>query len=89
MLCYNIFFLGLFQKAIMQSGSVFNTWALNLKHKEEAFKLAKKLGCQEDNPTEILKYLKNVSAVDLLKASMYEVCDLTICVKHEIVLLNI
>ncbi|VVC34998.1 Hypothetical protein CINCED_3A008558 [Cinara cedri] len=63
---------GLFQRAIMQSGSMFNTWALNLKHREEAFNFAKKLGCEEDDPTEIIKYLKNVSAVNLLEASKYE-----------------
>lgn len=69
---------GLFQRAIMQSGCIFNSWALNLKHREEAFKLAKKLKCEDDDPIEIIKYLKNISAVDLVKASKYEVCDFTV-----------
>lgn len=57
----------------MQSGCIFNLWALNLNHREGAFKIAKKLGCQDDDPTKIIKYLKNLSAVDLVKASKYEV----------------
>lgn len=57
----------------MQSGSIFNPWALNEKHRENAFKLAKKLGCQKNDSKEIVEYLKKVSAADLVKNSSDEV----------------
>lgn len=64
---------GLFQKAIMQSGCAFNIWALNKNHKETAFDLAKKLGCQKVNPQEIVEYLKSLPATDLVKHTKFEV----------------
>lgn len=67
------FVVGLFQRAIMQSGCVFNSWAFNENHKEVAFKLAKQLGCQNDDPKEIVKYLKNIPTTDLVNASILDV----------------
>lgn len=64
--CLNI---GIFHKGIMQSGCVFNQWALNEKHKEAALKLAKDLGCHKDDPKEIVQYLLKVPATDLVKFS--------------------
>ncbi|XP_029344195.1 esterase FE4-like [Acyrthosiphon pisum] len=64
---------GSFHKAIMQSGCVFNPWALNERHTEVAFKLAEKLGCQKDDPKEIVKYLLNVPAIDLVKFSTLKI----------------
>jgi len=62
--------LGVFQKAIMQSGSIFNPWAFNEKHSiNAAFELAKNLGCEKQNPKEIVQYLQNVPANDLVKCS--------------------
>nr|AAS15642.1 carboxylesterase [Aphis gossypii]AAS15644.1 carboxylesterase [Aphis gossypii] len=63
---------GLFQKAIMQSGSAFNPWAFTENHKASAYKLAKNLGCLSNDPKEILKYLKNVSAIDLVKETEFK-----------------
>lgn len=57
----------------MQSGCVFNPWAFNEKHTEIAFKLAEKLGCQKDDPKEIIKYLLNVPAVDLVKCTTLKI----------------
>ncbi|CAH1720586.1 unnamed protein product [Aphis gossypii] len=51
----------------MQSGCAFNPWALNENHRATAFKLANKLGCFSNDPKEIVKCLKNVSAIDLVK----------------------
>lgn len=72
--------VGSFQKAIMQSGCVFNSWAFNEKHKEAALKLAAHLGCEKDDPKEILEYLLNVPAIELVKNSLMkfkiEVCIL-------------
>ncbi|XP_022165542.1 esterase E4-like [Myzus persicae] len=59
---------GFFQKAIMQSGCMFNPWALNEKHRESAFKLAKNLGCEKDNPKEVVQYLLNIPAIDIVKS---------------------
>lgn len=53
----------------MQSGCIFNPWAFNEKHTEVAFKLAEKLGCQKDDPKEIVKYLLNIPAIDLVKCT--------------------
>ncbi|XP_025406381.1 esterase E4-like isoform X2 [Sipha flava] len=60
---------GMFHKAIMQSGCVFNPWAFNENHKKAAFKLAEHMGCQKDDPKEIVQYLLNVPATDLVKFS--------------------
>lgn len=64
-----ILFTGLFQKAIMQSGCIFNSWALRENHKQIALKFAKYLGCQKDDPKEIVQYLLNVPAFDLVKST--------------------
>lgn len=53
----------------MQSGCAFNPWAFNDKHKQAAFKLAEQLGCQKDDPKEIVKYLLNIPANDLVKCT--------------------
>ncbi|KAE9537486.1 hypothetical protein AGLY_006509 [Aphis glycines] len=63
---------GLFQKAIMQSGCAFNPWVLNENHRATAFKLANNLGCLSSDPKEIVKCLKNVSAIDLVKETEFK-----------------
>ncbi|VVC34997.1 Hypothetical protein CINCED_3A002934 [Cinara cedri] len=60
---------GSFQRAIMQSGCIFNPWAFHEKHKEVAFKMAKKLGCKKDDPKEIVQFLLSVPAHDLVEYS--------------------
>lgn len=57
----------------MQSGCMFNAWAFQEKHRDAAFKFAKQLGCQKDDPKEIVQYLKTVPAIDLVKASKFKV----------------
>lgn len=81
------FTVGSFQNAIMQSGCAFNPWAFNKKHKEAAFHLAKQLGCQKDDPKEIVKYLLNVPANELVKCSATKV-RFEVCIIH-FLLLNI
>lgn len=63
-----ILFTGLFQKAIMQSGCIFNSWAFQENHKSIALKFSKYLGCQKDDPKEIIKFLLAVPAIDLVKS---------------------
>jgi len=58
----------------MQSGNIYNSWALKKDHKETAFRLAKILGCEKEDPKDIVDYLKTVPAVDLVKHSKLEVC---------------
>jgi len=70
---YFILKLGLFQKAIMQSGCMFNPWAFTEKHKERAFKLAKNLGCVKDDPKEVVQFLLSVPAIDIVKLTKIEV----------------
>jgi len=64
----------------LQSGNVFNPWAFNEKPREAAFKLAEKLGCQKDDPKEVVKYLLNIPANDLVKCTTlkfkFEVCTI-------------
>lgn len=50
----------------MQSGCMFNSWAFQEKHIETALNLAIQLGCQKDDPKEIVKSLRNVPAADLV-----------------------
>lgn len=64
----------------MQSGCIFNSWAFNENHKEAAFKFAKNLGCQENDPKEIIQYLKKIPAIDLLKGIKIGVCKLNLSI---------
>lgn len=57
----------------MQSGCMFNLWALQEKHREIAHAFAKQLGCQEDDPKEMVQYLRNIPAVDLVRATKFKV----------------
>lgn len=58
----------------MQSGCAFNPWVINENHRVTASKLANNLGCLSNDPKEIVKYLKNVPAIDLLKGTNFKVC---------------
>lgn len=53
----------------MQSGCIFNSWALNENHRETALKFAKNVGCLKDDPKEILQYLLEMPAIDLVKGT--------------------
>lgn len=57
----------------MQSGCMFNSWALQENHRKIAFKFAKILGCRKDDPVEIVQYLRSIPAIDLVKAIEYKV----------------
>jgi hypothetical protein len=58
----------------MQSGCIFNSWALNEKHKEAAYNLARSLGCLKEDPKDIVEYLLKLPASDIVKLSKIEVC---------------
>jgi len=55
---------------------MFDSWAINKNHREAAFTFAKNLGCEKDDPKDIVRYLKTVPAIDLLKYSYLNVCIL-------------
>lgn len=58
---------GLFNKAIMQSGSGLAPWALTFNYKEMARELGKSLGFEGDDDDELLKFLKAQPAQDLVE----------------------
>ncbi|XP_036324354.1 esterase B1 isoform X3 [Rhagoletis pomonella] len=61
---------GLFQRAISQSGSALNPWAMAESSSERAFRLAANLGYVGANDTaEILEFLRRVPAMKLVEAA--------------------
>ncbi|XP_076623106.1 esterase FE4-like [Colletes latitarsis] len=67
---------GLFHKVIMQSGTMLCTWSLGKP--ENCFKLASLLGIDSNDPEEIVKLLRTVSAQDIVKAQS------SVLTKHEL-----
>jgi len=57
----------------MQSGCMFNLWAFSEKHRKSAFKLAKNLGCEKDDPKEIVQYILDIPAIDIIKSITIDV----------------
>ncbi|CAB3257416.1 unnamed protein product [Arctia plantaginis] len=57
----------LISKAIIQSGTAFNFWALQRNPEDTAASLAKMLGCKSADPEQILEHLRNCSAIELVK----------------------
>lgn len=66
-LVLNSFVLGLYQKAIAQSGCALCNFSFTVKHKERAFALGKLLGFETDNEKELLNYFLTVPAVEFAK----------------------
>lgn len=60
---------GLFQRAISQSGSALNRWALQEDPKETARRLAKGLGITVLNSFVIVKKLQDIDPETLLRAA--------------------
>lgn len=60
-------FLGLFHRAILQSGNIFNTMIYLDKNisKSRTIKLARILGCNSENLSEISDFLQQVPAYTL------------------------
>lgn len=61
---------GLFHKAIIQSGSVFNPWAFMENARDRAFELGKILGCETDETTKLLKFFRGIPASDMITAQV-------------------
>ncbi|KAF9412841.1 hypothetical protein HW555_008745 [Spodoptera exigua] len=59
---------GLISKAIIQSGSALSKWSMQKTPIENARNLAKILGCESDDPEEVLDFLNATSARELVEA---------------------
>jgi len=58
--------IGLFHRAISQSGCVLNSWLYARYPKQQAQSLAKKVNCPTQSSQEMVKCLKNVNAKDIV-----------------------
>nr|ALO17576.1 juvenile hormone esterase like 7 [Scylla paramamosain] len=60
---------GLFSQVIMQSGNALQSWALNNRHREEAERLGRNMGCEDvQNSTALLACLQKIDAKELTAA---------------------
>ncbi|XP_058812191.1 juvenile hormone esterase [Topomyia yanbarensis] len=60
---------GLFHRAIAQSGTALNPWAIARSPKERAFRLGEQLGCFTNNTDELLSYLRKASPQKIVNAA--------------------
>jgi len=60
---------GLFQKAIMISGSCFDEWVTQQHPKQTTINIVKKLGCNSESSVEIKKFLKSCTPEDILRVA--------------------
>ncbi|XP_041980320.1 juvenile hormone esterase-like [Aricia agestis] len=61
---------GLFNKAIMQSGTVACWWPNTFRPRDRALQLAKQLGCESSDDKEIYEFFKKQPVEDLIKKRM-------------------
>jgi carboxylesterase type B len=59
-------YIGLFHRAISQSGNVLNAWLYSRYPKQQAKALAEKVSCPTESSQEMVKCLKNVNAKDIV-----------------------
>jgi len=59
--------IGLFHRAICQSGTALHWWAFTNKAQDTAFRLGKALGCNTNNSDELLEFLQKASAEDIVE----------------------
>lgn len=63
-------YAGLFHRAIAQSGSAYNPWAMTHNATRQGHpQLAKRLGCLQNNVDDVIKCLRNVEAQHFAKIS--------------------
>lgn len=61
--------MGLFHRAICESGTALNTWARTDDGRERAFSLGRALGMHTNDSVQLLDYLRSVSPKDLVDAA--------------------
>lgn len=76
-------FTGLFQKAIQQSGTVYNPWAITYNPKEVAFQIGEKLGYAGKDPEALVEFLKQ-QPVEKFATAHWEVAGekMMVCAFH-------
>lgn len=60
--------VGLFSKAIAQSGTPLNSWALYPNPKKQSQRFAAKFGCPVENSKEMIVCLKKIDAIEFVEA---------------------
>jgi carboxylesterase type B len=60
--------VGLFHRAICQSGTALHWWTFTNTAKDRAFRLGQALGCNTNNPDELLDFLQKAPAQDIVEA---------------------
>ena len=69
-LIYPYFEIGLFQRAILMSGTALSPMALSKDPREITLQVIKELNCSSENDTVISNCLKNAKLEDLLNAKV-------------------
>ena len=60
-------FLGLFHKAIMQSGVSINPWAFQFSNKEFGIKIADELGYSSSDSKDVVEFLQTIPAEKIIE----------------------
>jgi carboxylesterase type B len=60
--------VGLFHRAISQTGTAFHWWGFTNAARDRSFRLGKALGCNTNNPDELLEFLQNAQTKDIVEA---------------------
>jgi carboxylesterase type B len=66
--CFSLKIVGLYHRAISQTGTAFHWWGFTNAGRDRAFRLGKALGCNTNNTDELLEFLQNVQAKDIVEA---------------------
>lgn len=76
--------LGLFHKAIYQSGTATCPWAIGLSTPENCFKLASILGFEDSkDPKEVVEFLRTIPASQLIEAQ-FKILTLSVCFERAV-----
>jgi carboxylesterase type B len=59
--------VGLFHRAISQSGTALHWWGFTNIARERAFRLGQALGCNTNNSDELFEFLQEVPAKDIVE----------------------
>jgi carboxylesterase type B len=60
--------LGLFHRAISQTGTALHWWGFTNAGRDRAFRLGQALGCNTNNPDELLEFLQKAQTKDIVEA---------------------
>ena len=63
----NAIFSGLFQRAILHSGSALNPWSITKCFRERAFRLGEAMGCKTEDDQVLMDFFRTVPALEFAK----------------------